>query len=97
MVSVIQPVAAALALDVAFAGVGHVVDVGGGRGALLAAVLRAHPRMQGTLFSIAHAVDAARAHPAVAGVEARCDVVGGDFFEAMPVGADAYGVNLAKM
>ena len=90
MVSVSQPVAAALASEVDFAGVGHVVDVGGGRGALIAAVLRAHPRIQGTLFDMAHAVDAARAHLAEAGVADRCDVVGGDFFEAVPAGADAY-------
>ena len=90
MVSVSQPVAAALASEVDFAGVAHVVDVGGGRGTLLAAVLRAHPRMQGTLFDMAHAVDAARTHLAEAGVSERCHVVGGDFFEAVPAGADAY-------
>jgi len=44
MASVSQPVAAALAAEVDFAGVAHVVDVGGGRGTLLAALLRAHPR-----------------------------------------------------
>ena len=90
MVSVSQPVAAALASEVDFGGVAHVVDVGGGRGTLLAAVLRAHPRMQGTLFDMAHAVDAARAHLAEAGVLEHCHLVGGDFFEAVPAGADAY-------
>lgn len=90
MVGVSQPVAAALASEVDFTGVAHVVDVGGGRGTLLAALLRAHPRMQGTLFDMAHAVDAARAHLAEAGVLERCQVVGGDFFEAVPAGADAY-------
>jgi hypothetical protein len=60
-----------------------VVDVGGGRGAFLRAVLDAHPAMRGTLFDQQHVVD---------GLDAgeRCEVVAGSFFEAVPAGADAY-------
>jgi hypothetical protein len=65
------------------------VDVGGGRGALLTALLEAHPTMRGVLFDRPEVVDgvAADLEPAVAG---RLEVVGGSFFEAVPGGADAY-------
>ncbi|MDM0034430.1 methyltransferase [Variovorax sp. J22P271] len=66
------------------------VDVGGGNGALIAAVLAAHPGLQGVLFDQPHVVSSAAALLARAGVAARCRTVGGSFFEAVPEGADAY-------
>lgn len=60
----------------------HVVDVGGGRGSLLSAIVRAHPGVHGTLFDQPHVVAAVE----IDGV----DVVGGSFFEAVPRGGDAY-------
>ena len=68
----------------------HVVDVGGGYGQLLAAILRAHPGVRGTLFDLPHAIDGARAFLTQAGVINRCELVAGDFFESLPAGADAY-------
>jgi hypothetical protein len=62
---------------------GTVVDVGGGRGAFLGAVLEANPEMRGILFDQPHVVDGAV-------VGERCEVVGGSFFDAVPEGADAY-------
>jgi hypothetical protein len=73
-----------------FSGVGHLVDVGGGRGLLLATILREHPAMRGVLFDRPSVVDAARETLEVAGVADRCEIVGGDFFEAVPAGGDAY-------
>jgi hypothetical protein len=73
-----------------FAPFATVVDVGGGRGALLATLLAAHPRMRGVLFDLPHVVasiDAISADPAVAD---RCRMVAGSFFESVPVGGDAY-------
>ncbi len=90
MVSVSGPVAAEVASEVDFAGVQRVVDVGGGWGELLAAVLGAYPDMQGVLFDLAHAIDAAHDRLAVAGVVNRCQLVVGSFFDAVPKGADAY-------
>lgn len=68
----------------------HVVDVGGGEGALLATILAAHPAICGVLFDLPHVV--ARAAPVLdaAGVGTRCDVVAGDFFAGVPAGGDAY-------
>lgn len=67
-----------------------IVDVGGGNGALLAAIVAAHPDLEGVLFDQPHVVAGARALLERAGVADRCRVVGGSFFESVPSGADAY-------
>ena len=90
MAELTQAVASAVVRVVDFAGVKRIVDVGGGFGELLAAVLRAHPLMRGVLFDMAHATQAASVRLREAGVAERCEVVTGSFFEAVPAGADAY-------
>jgi O-methyltransferase domain len=67
-----------------------VVDVGGGNGALLAAVLAAHPALHGVVFDQPHVVAAAEALLEARGVAERCRIVGGSFFESVPEGGDAY-------
>lgn len=67
-----------------------IVDVGGGNGALLAAILAAHPDLEGVLFDQPHVVAAAPALLERASVADRCRVVAGNFFESVPNGADAY-------
>jgi O-methyltransferase domain/Dimerisation domain len=69
---------------------GTVVDVGGGQGVLLAAILEAHPSLRGVLFDQPGVVAGAGYVLRSAGVADRCRVVGGDFFEAVPAGGDAY-------
>lgn len=73
-----------------FTGVGTIVDVGGGHGRLLAAVLRKWPQAQGTLFDSESVVEGAPAVLEGAGVADRCSVVAGTFFESVPSGGDAY-------
>jgi hypothetical protein len=73
-----------------FSGIGVLADVGGGAGGLLAAILAAHPDMRGILFDQPNVVAAAPQLVARAGVTNRCDFVGGDFFQSVPEGADAY-------
>jgi hypothetical protein len=68
----------------------HVIDVGGGRGLMLAAVLAAHPRLRGTLFDLPGVVAGAKSVLEQRGVADRCDIVGGSFFDAVPEGGDAY-------
>lgn len=75
-----------------FSGTREIVDVGGGHGALVAGVLRAHPAMHGTLFDMPEVVAHAAPLLQSAGVASRCRVVGGDFFKWMPTGADLYAV-----
>lgn len=67
----------------------RVVDVGGGLGTLLAAVLRQHPKLHGVLFDQAQVVEGASELLTSAGVADRVDVVGGSFFEEVPP-ADCY-------
>jgi SAM-dependent methyltransferase len=73
-----------------FSGLRTVVDVGGGTGTLLAAILRPHGRLRGVLMETPAV--AAVAGPALeaAGVTERCEVVAGDFFAGVPGGADRY-------
>jgi hypothetical protein len=65
-------------------------DVGGGYGALLCAILAACPPMRGTLLERAHVATGARAYVESQGLDKRCSVIEGDFFESVPEGADAY-------
>ena len=68
----------------------RIVDVGGGNGAFLTAILATYQSMQGVLFDQPHVVSGAGPILAAAGVADRCEVVGGSFFEAVPAGGDAY-------
>jgi len=67
-----------------------IADVGGGTGAFLARVLATAPAARGILFDLPHVVAGAPAVLAAAGVDGRCEVVGGSFFDGVPTGADAY-------
>jgi hypothetical protein len=73
-----------------FAGMQRIVDVGGGHGALLAAVLAVHPRMQGVIFDLPHAIAGAKTYLAKKGVSERCELIIGNFFTSLPGDADAY-------
>ena len=70
-------------------GVRTLADVGGGNGTLLAAFLTAHPDLRGILFDSREGVGDAAA--VLGPLAERCEVVTGDFFEAVPP-ADAYVV-----
>jgi len=73
-----------------WSGVSTVVDVGGGNGALLAAVLADRPGMRGVLLELSSALDSARERLRAAGVADRVELTGGDFFTAVPGGGDVY-------
>jgi hypothetical protein len=67
-----------------------VVDVGGGNGGLLAAVLADRPDLRGVLLELSSALDSARERLGAAGVADRVELQGGDFFTAVPAGGDVY-------
>ena len=73
-----------------FSAFGTLVDVGGGNGAFLAAILRANAAVRGLVFDLPHVVAGAPEVLDAAGIAARCAVVGGSFFESVPEGGDAY-------
>ncbi|HEY5411674.1 MAG TPA: methyltransferase [Caulobacteraceae bacterium] len=66
------------------------MDVGGSFGALLAAILEAHPQLTGQVLDLSALSDASNAYLASMGVADRARFVGGSFFEPVPSGADAY-------
>ncbi len=73
-----------------FSGISSVVDVGGGDGAFLTALLARHPKMRGTLFDQPHVVAKSRTPALSAELAHRCHMVAGDFFAEVPAHADAY-------
>jgi hypothetical protein len=74
----------------AFSSIDTLVDVGGGHGGLLGAILNRYPATRGILFDLPHVVEGAGPTLANARVHGSCTTVAGDFFEAVPNGGDAY-------
>jgi hypothetical protein len=78
-----------------FGGISSMVDVGGGYGALLSAVLERNPSMQGTLYDLPqviqglHRSEHGRLNPAIAH---RIRLIEGDMFQSVPPGAAAYSM-----
>ncbi|QES31114.1 hydroxyneurosporene methyltransferase [Streptomyces venezuelae] len=68
----------------------HLVDIGGADGTALAALARRHEWLWGTVFDLPHVVAGAEPVLRAAGVTDRVGTWGGDFFESVPPGADAY-------
>lgn len=68
----------------------HVIDVGGGLGSLLAAVLHNTPHLRGTLYDLPYMEEPAKQHLSDQGVSERSQVVTGDFFDSVPKGGDLH-------
>jgi hypothetical protein len=73
-----------------FDGNSTIVDVGGGHGRLLAAILNAAPRACGVLYDLPQVVAGAPAVLERSGVAGRVRVDGGSFFEKVPSDGDLY-------
>jgi hypothetical protein len=73
-----------------FSGVATVVDIGGGYGSLLLRILAEYPAIHGVLFDLPAVISSAREEIAASPVGARAACVPGDFFQAVPAGADLY-------
>jgi hypothetical protein len=67
-----------------------IVDVGGGQGSLLAAILEHAGNVRGTLFEAPHVAETAATLLEQAGLTGRCTVVAGDFFEGLPANGNLY-------
>lgn len=70
--------------------VGTLCDVGGGNGSLLLMTLERNPHLRGLLYDLPHVAERARNVVASSAFADRCEVRGGNFFESVPNGADAY-------
>ena len=73
-----------------FSGIGTLMDVAGGHGAILCEVLSRYPAMKGILFDMPNVIEEATCHICSLNMDHRCETVTGDFFEQIPAGADAY-------
>jgi hypothetical protein len=82
-------VAAAVVAAYDFSFCGTVVDMGGGDGTFLSAILKANPSLRGVVADLPHVVEGARRRLEAEGLADRCEVAGGSFFESAPAG-DTY-------
>lgn len=73
-----------------FAGTGVIADIGGGNGSLLTTILSKFPTIRGILYDLPGVTERAKSNIEKAGLSSRCSVIGGNFFESVPEGADAY-------
>jgi 2-polyprenyl-3-methyl-5-hydroxy-6-metoxy-1,4-benzoquinol methylase len=81
-----QQAAAAVLKAYDFSKFGTIVDVGGGHGALLLAILKANPSVKGVVFDAPQVATGAAEAIKAAGMTDRCRAEGGDFFKAVPGG-----------
>jgi len=90
MANVASMLAYAVLMAYDFAGISSIVDIGGGRGTLLEKILQFNPDMRGTVFDTASTIERANRQHGNNAWGRRCSYVSGDFFHAVPQGADAY-------
>jgi len=83
-----KPVAKALASAMDFSGFAHVMDVGGGYGAVLAEILAANPTLKGSVYDLAGIEAGARRYLDERGIGDRAQFIPGSFFENVAAGAD---------
>jgi SAM-dependent methyltransferase len=83
---------AAVTRAYAFGKLRKVVDLGGAHGHLMVSILRSYVKVRGVLFDQPPVIEEAlkSGHLGAPDLASRCEVVGGDFFESVPEGADAY-------
>ena len=72
----------------------RIVDIGGGQGKLLAAILEANPTTHGVLFNMPSVIQRAEQQIKEGKLAERCEIIGGDFFDSVPAGSDAYILSL---
>lgn len=73
-----------------FDGISSIVDVGGGEGKLLETILDFYPGVEGIVFDSSRTIERTKQRLCSDRSPRQCSYVAGDFFEAVPEGADAY-------
>ena len=73
-----------------FSAIQVLADIGGGNGTLITAVLQRYPRLKGILFELDHVAERTQENSKRGGVQDRCSILKGNFFDSVPSGADAY-------
>ena len=82
-------VAAAVVAAYDFSSSATVVDIGGGDGTLLTAILKGNPQLRGVLADLPHVAEGAQHRFKTEGLADRCNIAAGSFFESAPAG-DTY-------
>jgi orsellinic acid C2-O-methyltransferase len=90
MVEMTRLVAGSVARSHDFSSARLAIDVGGGYGELVSAVLAEHAHLRGIVFDLPHAMQGALARIKQSGLGARCEFAPGSFFDALPAGADVH-------
>jgi hypothetical protein len=90
MAELTQQTASGIVAAYDFAEAQVVVDVGGGRGHLMAKILEQNPQLRGVIVEVPALIEEARQVLEDAGVAARCDCIAGDYMAALPKGGDVY-------
>lgn len=85
--------AKAVAASYDFSRFGTLAEIGGGEGIMISTVLAAFPDLRGILFDTPYMAHRAKRRMAGLPVAQRCEIVGGDFFQSIPEGGDAYLLN----
>ena len=75
-----------------YQGIRVLADVGCGAGAVMIATLERYPALRGMLFDQSHVLERTAHNLRASGLDGRCEVHTGNFFEAIPAGADAYSL-----
>jgi hypothetical protein len=86
----LAPVHQAVSSAVDFSIYDRIVDVGGGRGSLLAQIVRKHPQVSGTVVDLPSVSIEANQWLAEQGLSERIESIPGDFFESVPSNGDLY-------
>ena len=78
-----------------FSGIEELIDIGGGHGATLNAILARYPHMKGVAFDLPEVV--ATANSESSGLAERCRFIGGNMLESVPAGGDCYVIKRVLM
>lgn len=90
MAEVTSLVPIALLASYDFSAFSKIVEVGGGYGSLVRAILMANPTVTGVLFDAPQIIESAKGYISNGELNGRCQAVGGNFFDSVPPGGDAY-------
>jgi O-methyltransferase/methyltransferase family protein len=90
MAEVTSLVSLALLASYDFSAFSQIVEVGGGYGSLIRAILTANPALTGVLFDSPQIIESAKGYISNVELNGRCQAVGGNFFDSVPRGGDAY-------
>src|SRR5688572_24857700 len=87
-----EPLNEAISTVYDFSNVNTLVDVGGGLGGMISAILAKNPDLRGVIYDSPSVVTKSKEFMAEKGLADRVETIGGDFFESVPSGGDIYSM-----